>query len=169
MSPAGTLVLAWGNPGRRDDGLGPALAARLVAAEPPGVTVESGYQLQIEDAVEVARHDRVIFVDADRSTGSAPFRLERIEPATGALGYTSHEGSPAQVLALGRELFGHEPQAWLLGIRGFEFDEFGEGLSRRAAENLEAAARFLLAEIADDVRPGPFASPEPIAQERVRG
>ena len=41
------LVIGYGNPGRRDDGLGPALAARLEALALPGVTVESDFQLAI--------------------------------------------------------------------------------------------------------------------------
>ncbi|MBZ0090172.1 MAG: hydrogenase maturation protease, partial [Thermoanaerobaculia bacterium] len=79
MSAAGTLVLAWGNPGRRDDGLGPAVAAALEALALPGVAVETGYQLEVEDAAELARYGRVLFVDADRA-GEAPFQVRRLEP-----------------------------------------------------------------------------------------
>ena len=34
-------------------------------------------------------------------------------------------------------------EAWIVGIRGYEFDEFGERLSERARENLEAAATWV--------------------------
>ena len=40
-------------------------------------------------------------------------------------------------------LFGSEPEAWLVGIRGYAFDEFGERLSDGARENLEAAAALV--------------------------
>ena len=142
MSVGSTLVLAWGNPGRRDDGLGPALADAIGALAVPGLEVESNYQLQVEDAAEVARHRRVLFVDADRA-GEAPFWVRRLEPAAGGIGFTSHSVSPGRLLALGRELFGAEPEAWLMGIRGYEFDEFGEGLSPRARTNLAAAVDFV--------------------------
>jgi hypothetical protein len=46
-------------------------------------------------------------------------------------------------LALTRELFGHQPEAWLVGVRGYEFDSFHEGLSQRARANLAAAADYL--------------------------
>jgi hydrogenase maturation protease len=142
VSAARTLVLAWGNPGRRDDGLGPALAAAVEALALPGVTVEAGYQLQIEDAAAVARHDRVLFVDADRA-GEPPFGVRRIAPATGGLGFTSHSLAPGQVLALARDLYGATPEAWLLGIRGYDFDEFGEGLSADADAHLAVATEFV--------------------------
>lgn len=136
--PGGTLILAWGNPGRRDDGLGPALVAALGDAAPPGVTLESCYQLQIENAAEVARHDRVLFVDADRS-GPAPYSLRRLESAAGRSSFTTHSVAPEAILGLARVLFGAAPEAWLVGIRGYDFDGFGEHLSARARVNLEAA------------------------------
>jgi hydrogenase maturation protease len=144
-----TLVLGWGNSGRRDDGLGPALAAAVGALEVPGVTVESGYQLQVEDAAEVARYERVLFVDADRSA-DAPFRLRRLEPAGESPGFTSHSIPPGLVLRLSRELFGAAPEAWLMGIRGYDFDEFGEGLSAGATANLAAAVEFVREAIESD-------------------
>ena len=53
--PAPTLLLGWGNPGRLDDGLGPALAEALQARGLAGLTIGTGYQLQVEDAAELAR------------------------------------------------------------------------------------------------------------------
>ena len=138
---AETLVLGWGNPGRGDDGLGPALA-ELLGERAPGVEVDSDYQLQVEDAAECAASRRVIFVDADRS-GPEPFSCRRLTAATSGLSFTSHSVSPAGLLALTRELFGREPEAWVVGVRGYEFDSFHEGLSRRARANLDAAADYL--------------------------
>jgi len=134
-----TLVLAWGNPGRRDDGLGPACAARLGAAALADVAVEWDYQLQVEAAAEVSRHERVVFVDADRSPGEAPWRLERLRPRRTAPSFSTHSVAPGEILALAGELFGRAPEAWLLGIRGYDFDGFGEGLSAGAQANLESA------------------------------
>jgi hypothetical protein len=47
------------------------------------------------------------------------------------------------VLALALELFGVEPRAWLLGIRGYEFNEFEEALSPAARVNLAGALGFV--------------------------
>lgn len=151
-----TLLLAWGNPGRRDDGLGPALAERAESLDLPGLTVSCGYQLQVEDAAEVARHDRVVFVDADRA-GPAPFHLERLLPADRGSSFSSHSVAPEAVLALARDLFGSEPEAWLLGIRGEDFDGFGEGLSDSARAHLHAALRCVCNAVRADAWPEPDA------------
>lgn len=136
------LVIGYGNPGRLDDGLGPALARRIEALGLPGVTVDSDYQLTVEDAAEVARYDAVIFADADDG-GPEPFWMKRAMPAEDGLSFSSHSCRPEAVLALAGELFSSSVQGWLLGIRGYEFNEFGEGLSPHAAANLDQAAEWL--------------------------
>lgn len=142
MDAPRTLVLAWGNPGRLDDGLGPTFASALEAMKLDGITVASDYQLQVENAADLARYARVVLVDADRA-GSGPFWIRRLQPADSGLGFSTHSVSPAALLALARDLFGAEPEAWLLGIRGYEFDEFGESLSERARGNLASAITYL--------------------------
>ena len=132
------MILGWGNPGRLDDGLGPALVSAIEAVAAPGVVFESEYQLQVENAEAVARHQRVVFVDSDRA-GAEPFSMRRIQPAKGGLSFSTHSVSPESVLALSRDLFGAEPEAWLMGIRGYEFDNFGEELSEQGQANLAAA------------------------------
>ncbi len=148
MRTPNTLLLAWGNPGRGDDGLGPAVARWAAAAGHRDLTVESDYQLHIEDAAELARHDRVVFVDADR-TGPGPFSCSRLRAAKSGLSFTSHSVSPAALLALSQQLFGREPEAWMVAIRGYDFDEFDERLSDGARANMAAATRFLAAALSD--------------------
>jgi hydrogenase maturation protease len=135
------LVIGYGNPGRLDDGLGPALAESLETTDRPGLTVEADYQLTVEDAAAAAAHDVVIFVDASLS-GPEPFFVERVEGRSNP-GFTSHGVDPATVIGLARDLFGAEPRGYVVGIRGYEFDEFGESLSEQARANLEAAKEFL--------------------------
>ncbi|MFO7589022.1 MAG: hydrogenase maturation protease [Gemmatimonadota bacterium] len=140
------LVLGWGNPGRRDDGLGPRLADWVGALGIPGVHAESAYQLQVEHAEAVAQADVVVFVDADAS-GPAPFLARPLEPA-GRPAFSTHALTPGTVLALAAELFGTRPRAVLLGIRGYAFDGFGERLTRQAEENLRAARAWVAAALA---------------------
>jgi len=136
------LLIGYGNPGRLDDGLGPALADAIAALNLPHVTVESDYQLQPEDAAQIACHDVVIFADADIKCAE-PFRFERIEPKR-QTSFSSHSTSPEALLALAHDAFGASTPGYVLGIRGRKFDEFGEGLSAAAQANLDAASRFLL-------------------------
>ena len=149
MTKTKTLLLGWGNQGRRDDGLGPAFARIFAERALDGLTVESDYQLQVEDAYEVARYPRVIFADADRS-GPEPFSFRRLAPAAQPLSFSSHSVTPGSLLALTRELYGREPEAWLLGIRGYDFDRFEESLSTPAQQNLAAAVDFVAAALEAD-------------------
>lgn len=152
------LILGWGNPGRGDDGLGPEFVRAVGELSLPGVIGESDYQLQVEDASAVAGYEEVLFVDADRR-GPEPFGVERLSPDDGRLAFSTHSVSPAAVLALARDLFQAEPESWLLGIRGYEFDEFDERLSCRARANLEQALQYVKSAVQGDgleeVRPAP--------------
>ena len=139
--PRRVLLIGYGNPGRLDDGLGPALATEVEQLDLPGVTVDSDYQLTVEDAAAIAQHDAVIFADAAVS-GPEPFYFERVEPKP-ALSFSSHSVEPPAVLALAEELFGSSAPGYCLGIRGYEFNEYQERLSERARANLAAAAEFI--------------------------
>jgi len=138
---ARVLLIGFGNPGRLDDGLGPALAARINALKLPSVTVDSDYQLQVEYAEALSRYAVVVFADA-AVAGKEPFYVEKVVPTRGVT-FSSHSLSPADTLGLAQDLFGAETEGFMLGIRGYEFNEFGERLSVRAAENLEQACCFL--------------------------
>lgn len=148
------LLIGYGNPGRMDDGLGPLLAAEMARRNLPGVTVDSDYQLTIEDAETVARHDVVIFADA-AATGAEPFTFRRVRPG-GSPGFSTHSVEPSEVVALAEALFNRAPEAYVLGIRGWEFTAFGECLSARARANLEAAVTF----VERVVRSGAFTAAE---------
>jgi len=141
----GILVLGYGNPGRLDDGLGPALAGAVEALGIPGVEVDSGYQLMVEDAARIAGRAAVVFADA-AAAGPEPFSFEPVEPA-GRAGFTTHSVSPGELMALAAALFGSTARGYILGIRGYAFDAFGERLSPRARANLDAALAFLVPQL----------------------
>ena len=135
------LVFGFGNPGRLDDGLGPAFAEMLEEKEIPGVTVDSNYQLSVEDSNTAAEHDMVIFVDASVNC-KEPYSFDRIYPGD-SMSFTTHSVEPEAVLALAKDLFKAEPTAYMLGIRGYEFNEFGQKLSDKAKSNLVESLDFL--------------------------
>ncbi|HSA97062.1 MAG TPA: hydrogenase maturation protease [Acidobacteriota bacterium] len=134
------LVLGIGNPGRRDDGLGAAAAERLRKRRLAGVACDADYQLNIEDALACAKHDVVVFVDAARGS-RRPFRFVKVGARPG-MPAMSHALRPEAVLALAAELYGRQPEAWMLAIRGHRWT-IGEGLSAQAEENLAQAMTFL--------------------------
>lgn len=136
------LVMGYGNPGRLDDGLGPAFAERIQALEIPGVTADADYQLGVEDAAALAETDIVLFADASVD-GPAPFDLQPLEAQHAGVGFSSHSLSAGALLGLAKDLFGVSPRAYQVAIRGYEFNEFGERLSEQAQANLAAAVAHL--------------------------
>jgi hydrogenase maturation protease len=130
------LVLGYGNPGRQDDGLGPVAAAEIEKMGWPDVSVQDNYQLVLEDAADIAEHDVIWFVDAARS-GPEPYEVRELTAAHD-IAFTSHLLKPETLLAIAERCYEKSPEAYLLGIRGYEF-EFLEGLTDRARDNLGRA------------------------------
>jgi len=141
---SGILIHGYGNPGRRDDGLGVVFSERMEAwARGRGlayIRTDCDYQLHIEDAAALAEADEVYFVDASK-TDIDSFRLSDVQPESRP-GFTGHSVTPGYVLYLCETLYARRPACRLLEIRGTDW-EMGEGLSEEAARNLERAFEFL--------------------------
>ncbi|MCW5202414.1 hydrogenase maturation protease [Desulfobulbus sp. US4] len=141
------LVYGFGNPGREDDGAGVALAERIRAAALPGVTTDSNYQLNVEDALLLTEHDIIIFADATRNSVDG-FSFYRLEPDP-SVSFTTHAMSPGSVLALCTQLYGKTPPAYMLEIGGASF-ELREGMTDEGEKNTLAAGRFLMGMLEED-------------------
>lgn len=133
------LVYGFGNPGRGDDGLGIAFADLIDERRLPGVSCERNYQLNIEDALEIAAYDAVLFADASINA-KEPFEMCKLRPAE-EICFTTHAMPAHSVLALCEDLYGSSPMAFMMAIRGYSWDA-EEGLSYSAADNLEKAVDF---------------------------
>lgn len=134
------LVYGFGNPGRQDDGLGPEIVRRLELEHLPGVVTDSNYQLNIEDAVAVAESDAVIFVDAALHLDES-FAFCRLTPSS-EITFTTHAMSPESVLALCEDIYGKIPPAYILAVKGYEW-EMATPMTDEAKENLEKAYSFI--------------------------
>jgi hydrogenase maturation protease len=132
-------LIGYGNPGRGDDGLGPALADQM--SDLPEVYTSSHYQLTVDHALLIVDASIVVFADA-LMHADTPYEFGPVT-ASMAFDVTSHSLSPQAVLALCRTLYGHTPQAFVLGITGHDFGEVKEGLSPLAQGNLRLAIAFL--------------------------
>jgi hydrogenase maturation protease len=141
-APGGTLVLAWGNELRGDDGAGPRVGTLVRAMGRPGCRVIVAHQLTPELSRDAAGCARVVFVDADAEATAV--RVERMLAAPDAGGGLGHTGGPAQVLELARQLYGREPEAWLVRVPAREFE-----LGRPLSAATEAAAREAARRIRD--------------------
>jgi len=138
------LLLAVGNPGRGDDGLGLAFAAaveaRIAGGALPDVDVAHAYQLDLDDALRLAGYDAVLLADA-AVDASAPFELRQVEAAT-TVPWTTHGFGPAALVAVAQALHGRVPSVRLLALRGATFG-LGAELSPTAQEALSAALAWL--------------------------
>ena len=144
-SPAGILVIGYGNTLRRDDGVGPRVAEAVAALCLPGVRTLACPLLTPEIAEAVSQARVVIFVDA---AVDAPrqVQLRTLAPAESSQ-VMAHAASPTTLMALARDVFGHAPEAWLitvpvedLGI-GEEFSPLAERGFETAVKHVEAKAK----------------------------
>jgi hydrogenase maturation protease len=140
-----TLIYGFGNPGRRDDGLGPMLIEKVEKwvkeNQIPDIAFDSNYQLNIEDAYTIRDYDVVIFVDASVEDIEC-FIIDRVKPDN-KVAFNTHSVSPGFVLELCRKFYKKYPNTFLVHIKGYDF-ELNEGLSDNAAENLEIVYNFLI-------------------------
>jgi len=150
----GTVVIALGNAFRGDDGVGPAVAARLAGRLPDAAAlrVMEGGALDLIDAWSGAA--RAILVDAALS-GAPAGSVRRLDSADGPLPKdlarcSSHALGVAEAADLSRSLDRLPERLVLYAVEGACFDA-GTGLTPPVAAAIEGVARRVLAEIAETV------------------
>ncbi len=132
-----THIFGIGNSARQDDGLGWAFLDELQKKEKFQGEIHYCYQLNIEDAEIVADADKVIFVDACEDNIKEGYKIEKCQP-DGKITYTTHALDPEAILALCNEVYGKIPEAYVLKIKGYNW-ELDEKLSESARKNLQGA------------------------------
>lgn len=147
----GAVLFGYGNPSRGDDALGPLLLDRAeawAAAHPEAhLELVGDFQLQIEHAEDLRGRSVALFLDAD-ATCPPPFQFRRVLPALDG-SYTTHELSPGAVLHVFGAITGQAPPpAFVLSVRGLQFD-LGAPLSPAAGAHGEAAWALLRDLLAD--------------------
>ncbi len=140
------LFYGYGNPGRRDDGLGIAFIERLEEyvreQNIPNIDFDTNYQLNIEDAETISHYDRVIFCDATTEPVD-DLCITRVTPSEARIEFTMHAVSPAFVLALCQSIYRKSPDTWLLHLKGYDWS-FREGMTSNAEKNLRKAIDLFL-------------------------
>lgn len=142
-----TLIFAYGNFDREDDGvawhIAKMLAQKYGQAFPdspegefpiPDQYPHIRFDLQLfpELAEDLMNYDKVVFIDAH--TGMVPddLNIQELSPSFQNSPLTHHM-TPQTVLEIARTLYKAEPQALLVSVRGFQFG-FGRELSAQTAE-----------------------------------
>lgn len=132
-----TLLLAYGNTLRRDDGAAHAVVQRLVPA--PMLEVHDCRQLLPEHAELLTRGQQVIFVDA--AVGIQTVSPQRIQGG-GSPPSFNHSCDPAWLLALAGTLYEHRPVAWMVRIPAHDLS-LGEGLSIETDRAVDQAVAWI--------------------------
>jgi len=148
MSKPKILIYGYGNPGRQDDGLGVLLADMIeewkTQHKLENIFTDSNYQLNIEDAANIADNDIVIFADASQEN-IEDIDYTIVEPSA-EINFTMHTCSPSFVLHLCKNIYDKIPKTYLLHIKGYEW-ELKEGLTNNAEKNLRKAFDFIVNKI----------------------
>jgi hydrogenase maturation protease len=139
------LILACGNPLRRDDGVGPWLAewAENRFGAEADVRVLARQQWAPELAEEIARAQSVLFIDCSVDSAPGSVALLPVEPGAGMEGLATHHLGAAELLALARDIYGSQPSNAQLVTIGAGSTELGEVLSDAVAGALPAACRLI--------------------------
>lgn len=156
-----SLVIAYGNRDREDDGAGWHILSKLAQGlelerpEFPGdavttsdgrITLRYEYQLTPEMAEDLSGYDRVFFLDAHNSAEMQEITFEPLTKAVELSPFSHHLTAP-YLLAITKTLYGRHPEAWSLTVRGFSF-QFSQNLSPSTSALVEAAAAMLIQKLA---------------------
>jgi len=141
------LFYGYGNPGRQDDALGVLFVDEMEkwvkAQKIENISFETNYQLNIEDAEEISNYDLVIFSDASMEPIEG-FEFSKVERSNAQVEFTMHAVSVSFVVDLCYKIFNKVPDAYLVHLKGYEWDlDFDKGLTERAAQNLQDALEFM--------------------------
>jgi hydrogenase maturation protease len=138
-----TLILAYGNPLRGDDGIGPEAGKRLRSiVRDPEVEIRTLHQLTPELMEPISRAARVIFIDACEGAVPGEIRERAIEPSRAAARFT-HHATPDALLAGARALYGHAAAATMITVTGARFS-VSSGLSPAVARSLDGVVAATL-------------------------
>jgi hydrogenase maturation protease len=142
--PAPIRIIAWGNRGRRDDGVALALAERLEAryASDPQVVVQQYHQLGPELADDLCHARRAIFIDADVREASPEVSIEPLAAASPE-GLNTHHCPPDVLLGLGESLGWEMPPSFLVCVKAHDLG-FGDDLTPQAQAAMDSAEQGII-------------------------
>jgi len=133
-------IIGYGNPQRRDDGIGPYVVERLAEAwgNRKDIRFRAMHQLDPALAEELQHAGRMIFVDATLAKLEEGWQCAEVCTQPGTMPRTTHWMDPSFLLRILDSVYHRSPRAWLVSIQGEDFG-FGEGLSPEAGTRAEKA------------------------------
>jgi len=159
-----TIIIAYGNRDREDDGAGwhilNKLAQKLGLETPqfPGEQVSTAdgkltllylFQLLPEMAEDIGDYEQIVFIDAHNSPNLPDLIFEKVAPDHAHSAFTHHM-SPGELLAIALIIGKNIPTSWMLSVRGFSF-RFAQSLSAETAGLVNQAYSRLLTHLSGQV------------------
>jgi len=157
-----TLIIGYGNPYRRDDGVAFHVLSRIALqlGRRPLEMEEDGQddlgqdvdliclrQLVPELSQTLVNYDLVLFLDAHTGAFPEEVRLVPVQPRYTVAAFTHHM-SPSMLLAIAQAFSPVLPSAHLISVRGYDFD-LGTELSDATDELAKLAVERIMVLIAD--------------------
>ena len=133
------LFVAYGNPGRGDDGAAWLVADSIEERWGNRIDILRFHQLDIVLAERFAQCDVVIFVDAE-TTETAQGRSPTLLTPSAELREVTHILDPAALLGLGQAIYHARPRAYLVTVFAHRF-EFGDAISPETRSDIDRAVR----------------------------
>ena len=137
-----TLIIGYGNPLRRDDGVGWAVIEALQQATLPNVTCLAVHQLTPELSENMSLAETVILIDASVEGQAGDIKITPVIAHANTPAMTHHL-SPQGLLAMTNWLYDMLPFTILITITGADFG-VGEGLSDVVKEKVDLLVVSLL-------------------------
>lgn len=150
--PSELWIIGYGNPQRRDDGIGPYVVDRLaeIWGDKGNIRFRAVHQLDPALAEELQHAGRVVLVDATLNTLENGWEWVEVRPQSATTPLTTHQMNPSFLLRILDSVYHRSPRTWLASIQGEDFG-FGEGLSPGAETRAEKA----ISEIVKRIRTKP--------------
>lgn len=126
-------IIGYGNPQRRDDGIGAYVVAELneILKGKQGIETLAVHQLGPDLVWDLRNAKLILFIDATMSELKEGWQWTIVEPELKNLPYLSHYFDPAFLLGLLQSIYVESPEAWMISVEGRDFD-IGEGLTKEA-------------------------------------
>ena len=134
-------IVGYGNPHRKDDGIGPYVVEQLShdLGDGPGIGLLSLHQLDPVLAEEVQAAEVLILVDATVEPLERGLQWTRVQPTQDLSACDTHHLQPGGLAGLLESLYQRSPAMWVVSVQGSDFG-FGEGLSLEAQEKAQRAS-----------------------------
>ena len=134
------FIVGFGNPQRRDDGVGFYIVRQLKSALKSYDKIGFLSVRHPEPSIVAELHGagHILFVDATIKALTHGWQLNQLQPEAEMLPFTTHHFTPMVILGMIKMIYGQSPPTWVLTVEGCDFG-FGRRLTAAAKKRARSA------------------------------